>query len=347
MIRNKIILIISIISLILGCKNNNMDKPKSYKWDVEGGAPKNYPGVFYYADFIYEGGSKSVPAGAAGYQNGWGWGGRSRTERPSPLPHRLIAVWVSTTEKQAYLGDFELDTVKIKEIFEKGEININRDDRATNHNFTFKVSTAPGGVLAVWLEGILSQVEVGYYKGTKTNKITYKDLAPQGIDQTLEEYCQSFIDEDLSPEIQQQLATTGPPFGLWDSYRKKYTWHTTGLKDKKLIGIEYYYYNGEKETIQLKEYNVNQPLQRALPYQGWLRWVTPEEKTYDADVFFNEESIFEAFKKTYEKEEDSASMVYDVNTVNNKTTIKVYLQNENIKTEIKTDSINVYRHPEK
>ncbi len=333
---------------LLSCNNKkNMKALKFYKWDVEGGAPKNYPGIFYYVDFIYEGGSKSALAGAAGFQNGWGWGGRSKTERPSPLPHRVIAVWVSTTEKQAYLGDFELDTVKIKEIFDEGEININRYDRAKNHRFTFKVSTAPGGVLAVWLEGIMSQVEVGYYKGTKTDKVTWKDLAPQGADITLKEYCQDYFIKELPIEIQEQLATTGPPFGLWDSYRKKYTWHTADLLSQNLLGIEYYYYNGEKETTRLEEFDSNTPKQRAIPYQAWLRWKTPAEKTYDADIFFNEASIFEAFKKGYKEKEDTAAIFYEINTVNNKTDIKAYLQNKTEKIAIKTDSINVYRRPER
>ena len=115
--------------ICLGCNRNKnttmaiQQDIKTYKWDVEGGAPKNYPGIFYYANLIYEGGSKYVPAGAAGYQNGWGWGGRSHTQgsRPTPLPNRLQAVWVSTVEEgQAYMGDFELNTKKIEEIFEKG-----------------------------------------------------------------------------------------------------------------------------------------------------------------------------------------------------------------------------------
>ena len=341
-IKYNVLYLISVL-LVVGC---NIKKPTLYKWYTEGGAPKNYPGIIYYADFIYEGGSKSVPAGAAGFDNGWGWGGRTKSESPSPLPHRLIAVWVSTTEKQAYMGDFKLDTAKINAIFKKGQMNINRKDRAQNHVFSFKVSTAPGGILAVWLEGILSQVEVGYFKGTKTDKLTWKDLAPHGIDQTLEEYCESIIRRRVSPEIQEQLATTGPPFGLWDSYRKKYIWDTAVLGDNTLIGIEYYHYNGEKTLLQLKEYNINTPRAMAVPYEGWLRWQTREGATYDATLYFKEASIYKVFEQVCQKEGDVAHIVYDISKKNNSTNIKAYLQNENQKVAIEMDSIQVFRHRE-
>lgn len=61
---SKVLIILSLITLF-SCQNNKKmnNNLKVYDWDVQGGAPKNYPSVFYYADFIYDGGSKSVPAG--------------------------------------------------------------------------------------------------------------------------------------------------------------------------------------------------------------------------------------------------------------------------------------------
>ncbi|WP_103863891.1 DUF2931 family protein [Aquimarina sp. I32.4] len=346
----KVLIGIIFILTLIGCKNkiNKMaihQDIKTYKWDVEGGAPKNYPGVFYYANLIYDGGSKYVPAGAAGYQNGWGWGGRSHTQgnKPTPLPHRLQAVWVSTVEKQAYLGDFELDTEKIEKIFEKG--NIRMRNGKISHNFSFKVSIAPGGIIAVWIEGIREQIEIGYFKGQKTDKITYKDLAPQGIDQSLEQYCERFI-KRIPVDIQQQLIKTGPPFGLWDKYRKKYKWNTAPLEEKKLTSLDYHYFNGEKAFLKFKEYDFNTLKEYALPYEGIIDWETTEGKRYEGTIHFNEESIFKVFEEVYQKKEDTAAIFYDVNTSNDKTSIKAFLQNESIKKEIQIDSINVGKYPD-
>ncbi len=350
---NTIIKIFVFIILCTACtdKKKKMaihQESKAYKWDVEGGAPKNYPGIFYYANLVYKGGSKYVPAGAAGYQNGWGRGGRSHSQgsKPAPLPYRLQAVWISVAEEgQAYTGDFELDTQKIEEIFEKG--NVRMRNGSISHNFSFKVSIAPGGVLAVWLEGLREQVEIGYYKGQKTDEITWKDLAPGGEDITLEEYCKSIIERRVPNHIQQQLAKTGPPIGLWDTYRKKYIWNTAPLEEKELVSLDYSYFNGEKAFLKFKEFDFNILQEYAVPNKGTIDWVTPEEKKYEGIIFFNEESIFNVFEEVYQKKEDTAAIFYEIQTANNSTKIKAFLQNESVKKEIKIDSIEVSKYPDK
>ena len=115
----------------------------------------------------------------------------------------------------------------------------------------------------------------------------------------------------IPPEIQKENERKPIPFGLWDIYREKYNWQLEiELPDNaKVKDIGYFLYNkehGELFGVELserykeipKEFLWNTHQMRAIPSEINTTWVL--ENRHYFEIQFNEQEIFQAFKKIYE-----------------------------------------------
>lgn len=98
----------------------------------------------------------------------------------------------------------------------------------------------------------------------------------------------------------------GIPYGLWDSYRKKYNWRFTTEfyregKDKDIYR-SITYFNGEEKMLFEEDLEKNSFMQQALPIKTQLLF-----QEYNAEIYFDEKEIFEAFKQC--KPEDSVEII--------------------------------------
>ncbi len=141
---------------------------KQYDWLAGDSAPEDYTMEVIQGDFIYpDGGSLYVPAKAS-LHPGWGTAASSHVVGPDlkPLPNRLDITFFSFAENQFYRGSFELPYEEIHELFEKGY-----DRKLNRGHITFSdivVGIAPGGSVAVWVQGPDKTTEIFFGQAENT-----------------------------------------------------------------------------------------------------------------------------------------------------------------------------------
>jgi len=165
------------------------------------------------------------------------------------------------------------------------------------------VNMAPGGIVVLWMVASGErQVEVGRYQASET-EVDWKEVMPQG-EQDRNKYVKESIAE--LPKVSKNLTENGIQYGLFDSYRARYTWKPTlFLPDGgEALGIQIFFYNGENDYLWGEGLNKNYFTQKALPRQMILKWHDKNEALFGADVDFNEKEVFEGFKEMYKKDKE-------------------------------------------
>ena len=189
------------------------------------------------------------------------------------IPTHLDVSWLSYVEKCQYLlEDQPLDSVKIAELLKDKvyTLSLNENDTAPKiEEYNISVGLAPGGVVFVWLHNYGRVVEVGRYQAKKIEDIHfvtqkeadeyYKRTGDVILDEHTIEDRDHIIELGLPKEkIRMQYQQCGTPvteplvmddifkipYGLWDSYRKRYLWKMTLITKDKTKYIHSYYYQG-------------------------------------------------------------------------------------------------------
>lgn len=280
------------------------------------------------------------------------------------VPTHLDVSWFSYVEGCEYLLENQpLDSLKIAQLLQEKVyvLSENKEDTSPNiEEYNISVGLAPGGVVIVWLHHFSRTEEVGRYQAKKTRDIhfvtqieadAHNEKASEGNiimrehtiedrdyeikwampkERILMEYreCATPVtDTLLSKEDLFKI-----PYGLWDSYRKRYKWKMTLLTRDKTKYIHSYFYlglNREMEELfgervwrenQIEKYKIPEKFrytyltERSIPSLIRIRWYDEKGSIYRVGIRFNVKEVMDVFTKAFEGQEDQeGELVLEVN----------------------------------
>ena len=314
-----LVTMLQLLSVVVSCQDKNKKTMKEeFDWKETVSCPSGYPvDVFMGGLELTTGGYTSLYSGVVDNAE-WGSAGRSMSSGVKPLPKRLNVIWISFAEKTFYHVDAELDYEKIARLFRKGyyipSYNNEFPEPEKDNYGTINVGFAPGGVAVVWVAGTGRQIEVGRYQGIKTEipKEQVEKLKDEPEYSMLRpEYQESIMKNPgiIPQEVQEANKNKPIPYGLWDSYRKKYNWKINYElpKEAELDEMTYDFYNGEETNLfgdyQIKRYQIPKELhwnyeeEKAIPKQISFRWKEKVKENCGGYIKFNEDQIFKAFEE--------------------------------------------------
>ena len=286
--------------------------------------------------------------------------GSSEEEEAKGIPTHLDVSWLSYVEKCEYLlEDQPLDSLKIAQLLEEKvyRISIADDITPTIEEYNIQVGLAPGGVVFVWLHNYGRVIEVGRYQAKKIKDIDF--VTKKEADQYYEKTGDVILDEHTieqrdyviklglpKEKIRMQYQQCGTsvteplaiedvfkiPYGLWDSYRKRYLWKMTLITKDKNKYIHSYYYGGlnhEGEILfgertwgenQIEKYKIPEKFQytslipRAIPFIIFIKWYGDDGKLYRLWNNFNVAEVMDSFEKAFKGQENEVgNLIIEVN----------------------------------
>jgi hypothetical protein len=203
---------------------------------------------------------------------------------------------------------------------------------------------APGGMVVVWMAGDLThQVEIGRYQATET-QVDMKEVNPSGLrDQNL--YVNNTIADDS--EVVANLKEKGIQYGLFESYRAKYTWRPKVIlpEGASVKFVELIMFNAEKEQLFDEEWGKNEFAKRAIPQEIGMVWVDASGKEYGAVIYlnYNEPETFKAFEEIYKKDKDlEAELIIQLFQNKKLDAFKVFLRSEKEEFELEDTDNGTY-----
>lgn len=290
--KNYFLQLIVLLSITISCQNKMEEK---FEWLPTESAPLLYPMEIYKGHLYFEDG-ESVYIPSSGFaHNGWGNGGSLHTqgEDLKPVPVKLEVTWGSFSENKFYTGSWTLPKEKMLKLFQEGVVWYRTRKKETYKEIL--VGCAPGGVVVVWMRGAGQQVEIGRYQAHETH-IAMSDFVPGNPTIKQEDY----LNIKGKPEIEAAIKQRGGiEYGLWDSYRKKYTWRTRiEIPNYTFDNSSYEMFNGEMEELFDESLKKNEFKERAVP--KLLDFIIADAKgkrTVWEFKYLDEEEIIGLFKQ--------------------------------------------------
>ena len=299
--------------------------------------------------------------------------GSSEEEEAKGVPTHLDVSWLSYVEKCQYLlEDQPLDSVKIAELLKDKvyTLSLNENDTAPKiEEYNISVGLAPGGVVFVWLHNYGRVVEVGRYQAKKTKDIHFitKEEASQYYKRTgdvvLDEHTIENRDYAIKlgmpkKKILMKHNECGTPvtessvkeddilkipYGIWDTFRKRYPWKMTLITKDRTKFIHSYYYQGLNREIeelfgeriwgenQIEKYSIPEKFryttiaQRSVPFVVYIKFYDEKGIIYKASIKFNVKEAMDVFEKAFKGQEDKVGeLIVEVNQ--EKTDINAHLK---------------------
>lgn len=324
----KIVVLFILITNIISCQNKRVME-QEFEWEEKKTAPLGYPVEVYRGGFeTKEGYFRSLVSGITTGKHGWGYGGGGMGSYMAPIPDHLHTIWFSYAESCFYEVDTEIDKAKMLSLFREGYNRVDANDKIRPDNYNEIVAGfAPGGVVVVWVAGVTQQVEIGRYQGKKIVIPQEEiDALPQEDKLLFDKENQKEVMEDNSvipQEVIEANKNKPIPFGLWDTYRKKYPWRLvfkfrgeTKLYSNETVTMKLI--NGERLDLFYNSFPMNTPFYQAIPKEVLFSWEVSEGTFYGGGCEFEEEAILSAFEKIFrDAEEDvTADLVISVNQAN-------------------------------
>ena len=289
-------LAIATLILLTGSCDTMSKNDTKFEWKATESAPKLYPMEIIKGTFIYHGEAEQglyVPSGGT-LKAGWGIPISSHVvgDRLKPLPDRLKITFFSYAEKQFYQGEFNLPYEKILALFREG-VAANREEPTYSG---IMVGIAPGGAVAVWVEGT-ENVEVFFGQAQKVDLDPSSAFAlPFKNKQEADAYIAKQLVNALTPDELASLKKDGIPFGLWERYRNRYDWRPISSDGKNLIGVNVVFLNGESIRDWVLDDKKQPHLPRPVPMKvSFETLVNGEEVIFM--VNFDEFETMAAFEK--------------------------------------------------
>lgn len=238
-------LAIATLILLTGSCDTMSKNDTKFEWEATESAPKRYPMEIIKGTFIYHGEAEQglyIPSGGT-LKAGWGIPISHHVvgDRLKPLPDRLKITFFSYAEKQFYQGEFNLPYEKILALFREG-VAANREEPTYSG---IMVGIAPGGAVAVWVEGT-ENVEVFFGQAQKIELDPGSAFGlPFKNKQEADAYIAKQLVNVLTPDELASLKKDGIPFGLWARYRNRYDWVPTFSDGHKPAYVNAIFINGE------------------------------------------------------------------------------------------------------
>ncbi|OED38524.1 hypothetical protein AB832_04520 [Flavobacteriaceae bacterium (ex Bugula neritina AB1)] len=283
---------------------------KKYEWRPTANAPKYYAAEIVSGNFYMEDGSSIyIPKGHT-LMTGWGKTGAAHIvgEDLKPVPHKFDIKWVSYLEEKFYGGTFQLPKEKMEALFEKGYLDENNEK---DNYSSIVLGLAPGGVITVWMLAAGSTVEIDRFQASEV-EVTEKEFIPYA-NLSVAQYVKETKDDIINDDIKGAIDVSNIPFGIWDTYRKKYPWtpsinfKSEGKTDLYAMGFEFF--NGEEFYTHPVNDDATANMDRPIPKAGYLRWKDANNNKFGAKIFFDEKEIFQHFETIFEKEKASKAIV--------------------------------------
>lgn len=295
----KISIIVTIALLIVYYnKKEDMSTKKDFNWGASVTSVKDYP-IEVHTGYLATQGQFITTLRNAGiedsgwYVDGQGFGGGNI------IPSMLSLTWVSYAEKKFWQIDTNIDEATQKKLlafFREGFYNwdgVKKGPAYETYNH-ITIAVAPGGVVVLFITGKAHRREVARYQAKETFVDINKFLPVPGAFKDLETFYDIFYKGSVPKYLQEKIAKSGIPYGIWDTYREKYTWRFQSFfyKDDLLKNLYVTYVNGEKDYRNEDELNKKLFSYSALPLNTSFYF-----KIYNGEVKFDEEEIITAFKQ--------------------------------------------------
>jgi hypothetical protein len=354
--------VLMLLTLTASCQNKKYDKEMNEpKFEYEGNicSPLGYPVDVYEGGLESSSGSTSLYLGVTTGEWGSNGGGMSHSEKA--VPKRLNVTWLSYAEDTFYTIDCDIDYDKMLRLFKEGYQSkawfLNDGRYQTQTYDAIVVGFAPGGVVVVWLNGIDKQVEIGRYEGKKI-EIPQNEIG--GLDNherllfDAQYRKETMLSKQIVPlEVQEANKNKPIPYGLWDSYRERYSWRpifAQRVSSDSTMRIVYTYlemFNGEFESLFDQSLVENEFTKRAIPKYVNFAWKDKAGQVYSGTLNFDQKEIFDAFKEIYKDNENAqAELVFQINIPN--TFITVMLKSKDKEVHInKGTKVEVFKSRKK
>lgn len=317
--------------------------------------PEGYP-----VKLMTDGGRLSVIIDGKGYYAGKfykdgvsseSWGIGSTGGYGETLPDSLKLFWYSFVENKYYRLNTKLDKAKISEYFKK-EFKMEKwNDRIRSSQInrteyeSLVAGIAPGGDVVLWISGGNDTREIGVYKGKEMNRNQLKGydiVEEEEIKKVLSDTCTCKND----PQFRKIVHNDKPiPFGIWTKkYRERYHWKVeiNPLGETK-SELKFNFFNGENFSLYNEE--VAKMTYQKLVLPSYINFTfTKNKKEYNAYFEFEEDEIFNNFKKlTDQNPNEAIDIVLNINSDLSKATIKLKSKNKTLDFQkMKTMEVSEY-----
>ncbi|OAH65389.1 hypothetical protein AXA65_18320 [Chryseobacterium sp. FP211-J200] len=279
----------------------------NFNYAVTVSAPKEYPCEVHIGYLADDKNNMICGIPKAGMEaGGWQYDGSAAGMGGNIIPSHIYLTYVAYAEKKFYHLDAALPKDKILAAFRKGFlVQGNKKDSNGEYELepstynTFTVALAPGGMVVIFLGGS-SRIEICRLQAKETF-VDRNDFYDNPHERTQQEFFETMFKIAVLDSIHTKIKEKGIPYGLYDSYRKKYNYRFlfTPYDKKDVIETEIArYYNGEftgflqPEEIAKKEYK-----NLSIPYEIKFFF-----KKYSTRITFNDQemlSVFDALQKRH------------------------------------------------
>ena len=298
--------------------------------------------------------------------------GSSEEEEAKGVPTHLDVSWLSYVEKCQYLLENQpLDSLKIAQLLAEKVYTPSRseDISPTIEEYNISVGLAPGGVVFVWLHSTARVIEVGRYQAKKIEDIHF--VTQKEADEYYKRTGNIVLDEHTIENRDYAIKLGMPkkkilmkhnecgtpvtessvkeddilkiPYGIWDTFRKRYPWKMTLITKDRTKFIHSYYYQGLNREIeelfgeriwgenQIEKYSIPEKFryttiaQRSVPFVVYIKFYDEKGIIYKASIKFNVKEAMDVFEKAFKGQEDKAGeLIVEVNQ--EKTDINAHLK---------------------
>lgn len=282
------------------------------------------------------------------------------------IPSHLDVAWLSYIEKCKYLLENQpLDSVKIAQYLEEKVYcqSMSEDDKTPIiEEYNISVGLAPGGVVFVWLHNYGRTVEVGRYQAKKIKNVHFAsekeaeehlkktgrevpwketqenwDYVVKELFMPKDKLSMEYDEDDCEQPKSLKNAVTlddiqNIPYGIWDSFRKRYLWKMTLITKDKTMKIHSCHYQGinrEMEDLfgekiwgenQIEKYKIPERFQhsllaeRSVPYMVCIKYYDENNVIYRVTMSFHLKEVMDVFERAFKGQEDKAGeLVLEVN----------------------------------
>jgi len=153
------------------------------------------------------------------------------------------------------------------------------------------------------------------------------------------------LNEQIVPlEVREANKNKPIPYGIWDTYRKRYNWKPSYSIPKGGEAINSYFFmlNGEQEEFIYETFKNRTFSSRAIPRNVNLGWRDSTGQRYGGSVIFNEQEILKAYQQLYKNTSvKSTELVFKVNVSN--TSIMVSLKADGKEITLRENNVKIYK----
>jgi len=269
-----------------------------FDWLASNSAPAGCPMRIIMGDFHFRGGG-SLYIPPASLHGGWGAPASVHVvgADEKPLPDRMTIVFYSYLEDKLYRGDFQLPYERIAKLFAEGYRSY---DYRTPPHITFErliAGVAPGGSVAVWVDGIGREQEVFFGRAQEFDGDWHQITGmPPHVNR--EENRVRSLNQAVTTDPMTERFIENVPIDVWETYRAPYAWRPVFADvPMPLVSVVYNYFNGERYELPVSMDAEMQKLPRPIPkHIDFFSKIPGEDAKVWFQYDFDEAEITRAFK---------------------------------------------------